>query len=103
MLVFFLASSTLAILPTPVSILTHTPVFTALLPLAIVKFVLWASVVSVVQTIYNGYLYAKNYIANFGMSALIQAEWLRLSVPEVTKNRLYFFNAWVGNEALGFC
>lgn len=81
----FLTPSILAVLPLPTSVLTHTPVFAALLPLALVKFVLWASIVTVIQTIYSGYLHARNFISNFGMSALIEAEWLRLSVPEVLR------------------
>lgn len=83
--VCFLTPSVLAVLPLPTLILPHTPVFGALLPLALVKFVLWASVVSVIQTVYNGYLHARNFVSNFGMSALIEAEWIRLSVPEVLR------------------
>lgn len=83
--VSFMAPSVLAILPVPKSVLHHTPVFAALLPLALVKFVLWASVVSIVQTLYSGYMYAKNFISNFGLSALVEAEWLRLCVPEVLR------------------
>lgn len=81
----FMAPSILAILPVPKSVLHHTPVFAALLPLALVKFVLWVSVVSIVQTLYNGYMYGKNFISNFGLSALVEAEWLRLCVPEVLR------------------
>lgn len=83
--VSFMAPSVLAILPVPRAILHHTPVFAALLPLALVKFVLWASLVSIVLTLCNGYMYAKNFISNFGLSALIEAEWLRLCVPEVLR------------------
>lgn len=83
--VSFMAPSILAILPIPTTVLHHTPVFAALLPLALVKFVLWASVVSVIQTLYNGYLYARNFVSNFGLSALVEAEWMRLSVPEVLR------------------
>lgn len=43
----FLTPSLLATLPLPAAILNHSPVFAALLPLSLVKFVLWASVVSV--------------------------------------------------------
>lgn len=81
----FMAPSILAILPVPISFLNHAPVFAALLPLALVKFVLWASIVSIIQTLYNGYLHARNFVQNFGMSALIETEWLRLSVPEVLR------------------
>lgn len=83
--VSFMAPSVLAVLPVPTSILHHIPVFAALLPLAVVKFVLWASILPVVHTLYNGYMYARNYVSNMGMSALVEAEWVRLSVPEVLR------------------
>lgn len=83
--VSFMAPSILAVLPVPTSILHHVPVFAALLPLAVVKFVLWASILPVVHTLYNGYMYARNYVSNMGMSALVEAEWVRLSVPEVLR------------------
>lgn len=81
----FMAPTVLAILPVPAYVLNHAPVFAALLPLALVKFVLWASIVTVIHTIYHGYLYARNFTSNFGMSALIETEWYRLSVPEVLR------------------
>ncbi|KAK5644572.1 hypothetical protein RI129_005872 [Pyrocoelia pectoralis] len=81
----FIAPSVLAVLPLPNYILTHAPVFSALLPLALVKFALWISMVTILQTIYSGYLHARNFISNFGMSALVEAEWIRLSVPEVLR------------------
>ncbi|KAB0794856.1 hypothetical protein PPYR_11695 [Photinus pyralis] len=81
----FIAPSVLAVLPLPNYVLTHAPVFAALLPLALVKFVLWMSLLTIMQTIYNGYLDARNFISNFGMSALVEAEWIRLSVPEVLR------------------
>ncbi|KAL3269792.1 hypothetical protein HHI36_008851 [Cryptolaemus montrouzieri] len=76
---------TLMPLPLPTGFLSHSPIFCALLPLALVKFVLWSSIVSIVQTMYTGYLHARNFVANFGMSALVEAEWLRLNVPEVLR------------------
>lgn len=83
--VSFMAPSVLAVLPVPTSILHHVPVFAALLPLAVVKFVLWASILPLIHTLYNGYMYARNYVSNMGMSALVEAEWIRLSVPEVLR------------------
>lgn len=83
--VSFMAPSVLAVLPVPPSVLQHSPVFAALLPLAVVKFVLWSSIVNVVETLYSGYLYAREYVSHVGMSALVEAEWLRLSVPEVLR------------------
>lgn len=81
----FMAPSVLAILPVPKSILHYTPIFAAVLPLLLVKCVLWLSLVSIVQTLYHGYMYGKNFISNFGLSALVEAEWLRLCVPEVLR------------------
>lgn len=81
----FMAPSILAVLPLPVSILHHAPVFAALLPLALVKFVLWYSAVAVVQTVYGGYQHARSFVSNFGLSALVETEWMRLNVPTVLR------------------
>lgn len=82
----FLTPSILCLLPVlSPSHLQHTPVFAALLPLALAKFVLWASIVTVIQTIYAGYLHCHNFVSNWGMSALVENEWVRLSVPEVLR------------------
>ena len=83
--VSFMAPSILAILPVPTLILGNSPVFAALLPLALVKFVLWASIVSVINTLYSSYLQTRTYISTFGVSALIENEWTRLSVPRVLR------------------
>ncbi|XP_067007766.1 protein TRC8 homolog [Anabrus simplex] len=81
----FMAPSILAILPLPISVLHHAPVFAALLPLALVKFVLWYSALTVIQTVYSGYQHARNFVSNFGLSALVETEWLRLNVPTVLR------------------
>ncbi|KAH0820093.1 hypothetical protein GEV33_002699 [Tenebrio molitor] len=81
----FLAPSMLTVLPVPSTLLNHMPVFSALLPLALVKFVLWSSVVPIIQTLYNGYTHARTFVSNFGMSALVETEWTRLNVPEVLR------------------
>lgn len=83
--VSFMAPSILAILPFPTSILHHAPVFAALLPLALVKFVLWCSAVTVVQTVSGGYQHARNLLSNFGLSTLVETEWMRLNVPTVLR------------------
>lgn len=74
-----------SLLPLPHAVLVHSPIVAALLPLALIKFVLWTSLVSIVHTVYNGYIHARNFVSNFGMSALVEAEWLRLNVPEVLR------------------
>ncbi|XP_022915966.1 protein TRC8 homolog isoform X2 [Onthophagus taurus] len=81
----FLMPSILALLPVPAVVLMHAPVFAALLPLSLVKFVLWSSLVCVIHTIYNGYSQTRTYVTSFGMSALIESEWIRLNVPGVLR------------------
>lgn len=83
--VSFMAPSILAILPFPTSILHHAPVFAALLPLALVKFVLWCSALTMVQTVSGGYQHARNLLRNFGLSTLVETEWMRLNVPTVLR------------------
>lgn len=85
LLVSFMAPSILAILPLPVSILHHAPVFAALLPLALVKFILWYSALTVIQTVCGCYQRACNFVSNFGLSALVEREWVRLNVPVVLR------------------
>lgn len=81
----FLIPNFLCLLPFYPSILHHSPVFAAVFPLAMVKFILWSSTFTVAQTIYGGYLHAKNFISNFGLSALMETEWMRLNVPCVLR------------------
>lgn len=92
----FLAPSLLAILPLPEAVLMHSPVFAALLPLAMVKFVLWYSAVTVVQTIYSSFQHSRNVINNFGLTALVETEWLRLNVPCILRT---FWLLRVGEHA----
>lgn len=89
----FVAPSILSILPLPEMVLYHAPVFASLLPLAIVKFVLWYSILNIFQTIYGGYLMARLFINNYGISALVEAEWLRLNVPCVLRT-FWFLRAF---------
>ncbi|XP_018571156.1 protein TRC8 homolog [Anoplophora glabripennis] len=81
----FLTTSVLLLIPVPHYLLHHSPLFGALLPLALVKFVLFSSFLQIVQSVYSGYIQAKNFVSNFGMSALVESEWLRLNVPEVLR------------------
>uniref|UniRef100_A0A224X8X4 Putative e3 ubiquitin ligase n=1 Tax=Panstrongylus lignarius TaxID=156445 RepID=A0A224X8X4_9HEMI len=83
--IIFLAPSFLCLLPLPQSLLHHAPVFAAVLPLAMVKFVLWSSSFSIIQTVYGGYVHARTFVSNFGLSALMETEWLRLNVPCVLR------------------
>ncbi|CAH1099348.1 unnamed protein product [Psylliodes chrysocephalus] len=81
----FLVPSVLVVLPIPTFLLNHIPIIAALVPLALVKFVLCNSIFQIIHSVYSGYLQAKNIVSNFGMSALVESEWLRLNVPEVLR------------------
>ncbi|XP_075986389.1 TRC8 ring finger protein [Anticarsia gemmatalis] len=81
----FMAPSFLAMLPVPPNLLHHSPVFSALLPLLLVKFVLWTSAYSVIQVVYAGYQHGRLFVSNYGLSALVETEWMRLNVPCVLR------------------
>lgn len=83
--VSFLLPSLLVILPVPDTFLRYSPIVSALLPIAIVKFVLWSSFMAIALSLGTGYVKAKTFISNFGVSALVESEWLRLNVPEVLR------------------
>ncbi|XP_026754131.1 protein TRC8 homolog [Galleria mellonella] len=81
----FMAPSFLAMLPVPPNLLHHSPVFSALLPLFLVKYVLWSSLYNVIQVIYSGYQHGRLFVSNYGLSALVEMEWMRLNVPCVLR------------------
>ncbi|XP_035441774.1 protein TRC8 homolog [Spodoptera frugiperda] len=81
----FMAPSFLAMLPVPPNLLHHSPVFSALLPLLLVKYVLWSSAYNVVQVVYAGYQHGRLFVSNYGLSALVETEWMRLNVPCVLR------------------
>lgn len=83
--VCFVAPTLLSLFPLPPNILVHLPVTAVLLPSALVTFVLWSSVLSIIQSIYSGYLQVRSIISNYGFSHLIESEWSRLNVPEVLR------------------
>lgn len=66
-------------------VLYHAPVFATLLPLGVSKFVVWYYGISMLKTIYMGYQHVRNFISNFGLSALVETEWSRLNVPCVLR------------------
>lgn len=96
----FVAPTILAMLPFPDAIIYNGPVIAALLPLSLVSFVLWSSIISIVQSIYMGYVNARTFVSNFGMSALVETNWLRLNVPEVL--RTFWFLRAVENATIFF-
>lgn len=81
----FMAPSFLAMLPVPPNLLHHSPVFSSLLPLFLVKYVLWSSAYNVIQVIYAGYQHGRLFVSNYGLSALVETEWMRLNVPCVLR------------------
>ncbi|XP_060529887.1 protein TRC8 homolog [Cylas formicarius] len=82
----FLIPSVLCILPISNSLLYHMPIISAFLPLALTTVVLWSSTIAIFQSIYSGYVQAKTFVSHFGVSALVENEWLRLNVPQVLRN-----------------
>ncbi|XP_004922106.1 protein TRC8 homolog [Bombyx mori] len=83
--VSFMAPSFLAMLPMPPNLLHHSPVFSSLLPLLLVKFVLWSSTYTIIHVIYAGYQHGRLFVSNYGLSALVETEWMRLNVPCVLR------------------
>lgn len=81
----FMAPSFMAMLPVPSNLLHHSPVFSSLLPLFLVKYVLWSSAYNVIQVIYAGYQHGRLFVSNYGLSALVETEWMRLNVPCVLR------------------
>ncbi|TGZ57183.1 TRC8-like protein [Temnothorax longispinosus] len=81
----FMSPSILGIHPLPVQYLYHAPVCATLIPLAVCKFVIWYNGVSMLRTIYMGYRHARNFIINYGLTALAETEWMRLNVPCVLR------------------
>lgn len=81
----FLAPVLLAMLPLPPSLVKHSPAFAAVMPLALCKVVMWSSSFEVVKVVYNGYVHARTFATNFGLSALVENEWQRLNVPSVLR------------------
>ncbi|XP_043668383.1 protein TRC8 homolog [Vespula pensylvanica] len=93
----FMTPSLLAIHPLPISILYNAPVFATLLPLAVCKFIIWYNGVLILKTIYMGYAHARNFISNYGLSALVETEWFRLNVPCVLRT---FWLLRIGEEVV---
>ncbi|XP_030751278.1 protein TRC8 homolog [Sitophilus oryzae] len=81
----FLGPSFFASLPTPKAYLKHIPTISALLPFSIILSALLSSFGSISNALFIGYVQAKAFISNFGISALVEREWLRLNVPEVLR------------------
>uniref|UniRef100_A0A146MDQ1 Protein TRC8 n=1 Tax=Lygus hesperus TaxID=30085 RepID=A0A146MDQ1_LYGHE len=83
--VTFLTPSLLCLLPLPQQFLNHVPVFAAVLPLAMVKFVLWTSAFSIMDTVSSTYSHYRMLIRDYGLTAVMESEWIRLNVPCVLR------------------
>ncbi|CAB3379249.1 Hypothetical predicted protein [Cloeon dipterum] len=81
----FMAPSVLAMLPVPDYMLHHSPVFAALLPLGKIKMTCWTSAVQVCNNVVQGYRYARQFVSDVGLTALLENEWVRLRVPTVLR------------------
>lgn len=93
----FMIPSILAIHPLPTSILYYAPLLATLLPLAVCKFVIWYNGIAMLRTIYMGYAHARNFMSNYGLSALVETEWFRLNVPCVLRT---FWMLRVGEQVI---
>ncbi|XP_072759780.1 protein TRC8 homolog [Anoplolepis gracilipes] len=93
----FMSPSILGIHPLPVQYLYHAPVCATLIPLAVCKFIIWYNGISMLKTIYMGYRHARNFIVNYGLSALAETEWMRLNVPCVLRT---FWMLRVGEQVI---
>ncbi|XP_034255044.1 protein TRC8 homolog [Thrips palmi] len=69
--------------PLPVHIGSCTPLICAVIPLLLVKYVIWVNVIPATQALYSGYCHVHNMLSNFGMATFVEAEWTRLNVPSV--------------------
>lgn len=56
-----------------------------MIPLGVCKFIIWYNGVFMLKTIYIGYQHKRNFIINYGVSALAETEWMRLNVPSVLR------------------
>ncbi|KMQ90907.1 protein trc8-like protein [Lasius niger] len=93
----FMSPSILGIHPLPVQYLYHAPVCATLIPLAVCKFIIWYNGISMLRTIYIAYRHARNFIINYGLSALAETEWMRLNVPCVLRT---FWMLRVGEQVI---
>ncbi|GAB1867536.1 Protein TRC8 like protein [Camponotus japonicus] len=93
----FMSPSILGIHPLPVQYLYHAPVCATLIPLAVCKFIIWYNGISMLKTLYMGYRHARNFIINYGLSALAETEWMRLNVPCVLRT---FWMLRVGEQVI---
>ncbi|KAK3918740.1 Protein TRC8-like protein [Frankliniella fusca] len=83
LLVMYIAPIVLTLSPLPVTITAHTPFLCAIIPLLLIKYVIWVNVMPATQALYSGYRHVHTMLSNFGMATFVEAEWTRLNVPSV--------------------
>ena len=81
----FLSPSFSMLLPLPEAVLSAVPLFAALLPLAVVKYVVASNLLQGSQVVLGGYQYARTVMREFGLHSLLESEWVRLNVPNVLR------------------
>lgn len=81
----FMSPSILGIHPLPVQYLHHAPVCATLIPLAVCKYIIWYNSISILKTFYMSCRYARNFVGDYGFSAFMETEWMRLNVPCVLR------------------
>lgn len=83
LLFMYISPIVLTLSPLPVAITAHTPLMCAIIPLLLIKYVIWVNVTPATQTLYSGYRHVHTMLSNFGMATFVEAEWTRLNVPSV--------------------
>lgn len=73
------------LLPFPTSLLMSLPVFSALLPLATIKYTCVTNMWHALQVVFGGYQYARGVMRDYGLHSLLESEWVRLNVPNVLR------------------
>ncbi|XP_058797801.1 protein TRC8 homolog [Phymastichus coffea] len=81
----FLLPSHAGVYPFSVSLMTRSPTIAAFVPLFVCKYVIWANLSAIKQTLYQGYAQGRTFITNYGLTALAETQWTRLHVPSVLR------------------
>ncbi|CAH1715155.1 unnamed protein product [Aphis gossypii] len=81
----FVIPTLISLIPGTHGILNTVTVLSTLLPLFIMLKTLWLNIFTITNLICNGYSHARETINNFGISAMIEAEWIRLQIPSVLR------------------
>ncbi|XP_014237085.1 protein TRC8 homolog [Trichogramma pretiosum] len=81
----FSVPSYFVVYPVPASFMLKAPPVAAFFPLAINIFWLCYNAFEIWRTIYRGYDLLRNFVSNYGLSALFETQWARLHVPSVLR------------------